>query len=74
VHATFEPRGEYRIASEAGQRAPKASPVAPSRVPTGDVSLMSATLLGAEERFEIAVESLQELVDLDDVVDRDRLA
>ncbi len=74
MHATFEPRGEYRIASEAGQRAPKASPEAPSRVPTGDVSLISVALLVAEERFEIAVESLQELVNLDDIVDRDRLA
>jgi hypothetical protein len=74
VHATFEPRGEYRIASEAGQRAPKAGPEAPSRVPTGHFSLVCAALLVAEERFEIAVESLQELVDLDDVFDRDRLA
>jgi hypothetical protein len=29
--------------------------------------------LVAEERLEIAVESLEELVDLDDIVDRDRL-
>ena len=74
MHVTFEPGGEYRIASEAGQRAPKASPEAPRRVPAGDVSLMSAALVVAEERFEIAVKSLQELVDLNDVVNRDRLA
>src|SRR5215210_2523452 len=35
---------------------------------------MFFTLSVSEERFEIAVESLQELVDLDDVVDRDGLA
>jgi hypothetical protein len=73
VHATFEPRGEYRIASEAGQRAPSGSPETPSSVPMREDLGVRPALLVAEERFEIAVESLQELVDLDDVVDRDRL-
>ena len=40
----------------------------------GEDSVASPALSVAEERFEIAVESLQELVDLDDVVDRDRVA
>jgi hypothetical protein len=39
-----------------------------------DVSLASPALLVAKERFEISVESLEKLVDLDDVVDRDWLA
>ena len=69
MQTTIVPRGEYRIASEAGQRVLKASPEAFCRVLTGDVSLAKAGLLVAEKRFEIAVESLQKLVDLDDVVD-----
>jgi hypothetical protein len=38
------------------------------------VSLASPVLFVSKERFEIAVESLEKLVDLDDVVDRDGLA
>ena len=39
-----------------------------------DVSLASPALFVSKERFEIAVESLEKLVDLDDVINRDRLA
>ena len=47
---------------------------AQSRLPTGKFVLAELALLVAEERFEIAVESLQELVDLEDIIDRYRIA
>jgi hypothetical protein len=74
MHVTFEPQGEYRIAPEAGQRARRTPTDDPSRESIGEGPVASPVQSVAEEGFEIAVESLQELVDLDDVVDRDRLA
>jgi hypothetical protein len=70
VQATFASLKASIESPQGPVNAPRVLTSAPHvRESPRDVSLARAVLLVSKERFEIAVESLEKLVDFDDVVD-----